>query len=95
MIIDEFYIVRIGVGPPNTEAPLLVDPNAPLAAPITSELLEPIGGRHTQVVERSGGIEHTESPQGNVLEFRTPAPHRFTSEQPAGILVAEAADHVI
>jgi hypothetical protein len=61
MIVHNFNVVRVPVSPGEAEPPLSIDPNAPLASPITLELFQMRAGR-AQVLEAGGLIERIETP---------------------------------
>src|SRR5271155_5337700 len=51
MIIDNFYIERVTVLPSETDAPLVINADAVLTRPIPKQSLEPVPGRHSQIIE--------------------------------------------
>jgi hypothetical protein len=51
MVIQNFNFVGIAGVPAKTNSPLIVDPDAVLALPITVELLEAIARRNPQIIE--------------------------------------------
>jgi hypothetical protein len=68
MVVDDFDIGCVPFLPSETDAPLIVDSNAPRPASIPSELLEPIRWRNPQIRESGRGIEHAQLPQCNLLQ---------------------------
>ena len=50
-------VIGVTTVPDETDAPLIVDPDAVLAPPITRERLETVAGRRSQVVERARVVE--------------------------------------
>jgi hypothetical protein len=57
VIIHNRYVFRSRRSPTKTDSPLLVDPNTVLARTVTSQLLEPITWRDSQVIQLIGGVE--------------------------------------
>ena len=52
MIIDDLDIECVTVTPPEADPPLLVDPNAVLALPITLQSLKLIRARNRKILKR-------------------------------------------
>ena len=63
MIVDNFNLMRVVFLPAEAEAPLIVDPYAPLAAPAAFEGLQTAAGKCGQVPQPSGIVQHTQLPQ--------------------------------
>ncbi len=53
MIINYFNFLRPGGCPDKNESPLVIDPDAVLADTVTFQSLQPITGRHSQIVQLS------------------------------------------
>ena len=70
VIINQFHVICVAASPDKAGPPLVVDPDTPLTGAIAAELLEPIAGRHPQVVGPGGGIEDTELPEPRALNVR-------------------------
>jgi hypothetical protein len=68
VVVDDLDLMRVGVPPLKTDPPLIVDPNAVLTLPLPRELLEPIPGWYSEIVEGLSGIEHYEFSQGDSLQ---------------------------
>jgi hypothetical protein len=51
VIIHDLHIVSVPVVPDETDAILIVDPNAVLSTPIACERLEPVAGEYCEVTE--------------------------------------------
>jgi hypothetical protein len=69
MIIDNLYLKDIAISPFETDAPLLIDPNTVLPRSVAVQLLQAIGRRNPQVVERHCPIEHPQFPQRQLLDI--------------------------
>ena len=51
VIVDNFYIVRVRTPPSKADAPLVVDANAVEPLSGAPQRLQPIAGRHDQILE--------------------------------------------
>ena len=60
MIIDDLDIVGLAIVPPETNTPLVIDPNAVLAVSITRELFQAISRRDAQVIQSFRRINEQE-----------------------------------
>lgn len=60
MIINDLYVKGVVVGKGKADAPLVVDPNAPLPSPVTAELFQPIAWRNPQIFHRLGSVQQRE-----------------------------------
>jgi hypothetical protein len=68
VVVDDLDLMRVAVPPLETDPPLVVDPNAVLPHPLPRELLEPIPGRYSKIVEGLSGIGHYEFSQSHSLQ---------------------------
>lgn len=68
VVVDDLDVGRSGVGPGEADPPLLVDPDAVLPGAVPAECLKPVPGRHPEVVEDLGGVQHHQLPQGRSLD---------------------------
>jgi hypothetical protein len=68
---------------------LLVDANAVRTGPAPLELLEPIPGRHPQVVERLGGVEDEQLSQSGTLDLSVELANSLPTPDPFRVLVCE------
>ena len=67
MVIDDFNLERVAGVPAKTDSPPLINADAPLAGSTSGELLQAIGRRDAQVVQRNRTVEHSQLAQGNLL----------------------------
>jgi hypothetical protein len=67
MIINDFYVKRVTAGPPKTNAPLVIDANAPLPGPISSQFFQPIRRWNLQIFYRLRSIQHAQFSQCDLL----------------------------
>jgi hypothetical protein len=93
VVVDDLDLMRVAVPPLETDPPLVVDPNAVLAHPLPRELLEPIPGWYSKVLQGVGGIEHYEFSQRNSLQTSQKPPCTFTLEDPSRFGTPKAPDH--
>ena len=56
MVIHDLDVVGILVHPFQADAPLVVDPDAVLSSPLTTQGLQTIGGRRQHIAEILGGM---------------------------------------
>jgi hypothetical protein len=68
MVVNDFHIISVAFAPPETNSPLLVDPDAILSFPITSQGFQLVAGWHSKRVERDSGVKHIEFAQGHTLD---------------------------
>jgi hypothetical protein len=80
--------------PSETDAPLVVDANAPLTLTIAVKLFQAVGRRYAQEVECVRCIQSLQLGVGAAMDIRRKTPHTSTREQGGGGLVGEALDHL-
>jgi len=51
MVINDFNIIGISTLPSKTDAPLIVDTDAPLAFPISGKPFQTVGGRNAEEIK--------------------------------------------
>jgi hypothetical protein len=68
MTVDDPDIMRPSLMPPETDPPLLIDPDAVLATPIALQSLEPVARRHAQISQQACLIEHAQLAQRRRLD---------------------------
>ncbi len=56
-LIGYFDIVQLAVFKPETDAPLIVDPNAPLSGAISAQGFQAVLGRHAEIVKYHGRVQ--------------------------------------
>ncbi len=82
----------IPVTPGEADAPLVVDPDAVLTAPLTLQCLETIAGRGAQVLQRPRAVQVEERAPGLPFDGLQ-APDGHVVEQRLGVPVPEGPDH--
>ena len=69
MVVDDLNVMGVVALPAEANPKLVVDADAVLAETITGQLFESIGGRHLQIGEGRGRIEHNKLTKSNALEI--------------------------
>jgi hypothetical protein len=72
VVVDDLDVVGCAVAPHEAHAPLIVDANAVLPCPITSECLQPIARRHAQVIQPGGDFQLLQLAQRGTLDVDPP-----------------------
>ena len=88
-------VVRVGSAPPETDAPLVVDPDAVQASPVAPQSLEPVPWRYAQVGEGNRSIDLSELAQGRSLHLRPELPDRVAPKETLSVQIAEAPNHTV
>ena len=60
MVVDDFYVEGLSVGPLEADSKLVVHADAPLSGTITGKRLEPVAGRNAKVLYPRGGVNHSQ-----------------------------------
>jgi hypothetical protein len=92
MIVDDLHIQRIPILPSETDAPLVIDPDAILAFATALQCFQAIARRRTKFVQCSGRIDYQQFPARGPLDASKP-PRQLIAKECLGIPVSEAADH--
>jgi hypothetical protein len=91
VIIYDFNVVGLAVAPDEANPPLIIDPDAMLAGPITFERLEPVAGRNAQILQPPGCMKVEEPAPGHALDRAEP-PHGLILEEGLGVTAAKRSD---
>jgi hypothetical protein len=94
VVVHDLDLVSITLHPPETDAPLVIDPDAPLAGTVTAEALEAIPRRNSEIFQGNRRIELPQLSQSDAPHVWTEPPNRSAPEELPGILVTEAPDHL-
>jgi hypothetical protein len=70
VVVDDFDIGGPFLGPGETGAPLVVDPDRMLAAAVPGQRFEPVGWRRAQIIEVASGMEHVKQIRDWLLDLR-------------------------
>ena len=93
MVIYYFDLMSIPFVPDKANSPLMVDSNAVLAIPISRKGLQPVPGRHSQVIDASGVVQKNQPHLRTPLKFGMELADTPTLGDGLGVPVPVAADH--
>jgi hypothetical protein len=82
-------VLRATSGPFETDPELIVDSNAELALSIASQLLKPVAGWDTAVIDCGRGMEHGQLSLGHPLKIGTESPNTAIMPHVLGVVVGE------
>jgi hypothetical protein len=60
MVVDDFHVVGVAIPPHEADAILIIYSDAVLALALAVQSLQPVSGRHTQIIQRHGGMQQEE-----------------------------------
>ena len=83
----------VSADPAEADPPLVVDPDAVLPEPVGSQFFQAVGGRHSEIGEARGGIQHQEFAKGYPMKIRGNSPDPLAAKQSLGVGVTKATDH--
>ena len=92
MVVYNLNVHGLGRHPAEADPPLVIDPNAVLPRPITSQGLETVPGNHAQIRQFPSGVNVIQLPlcrRRNTLE----PPAEFASKHLVDFFVPEGPDH--
>ncbi len=94
MIIPDANVRRPRLGPPENDAPLVVDTDAMIASEIAMQGFEAIIRWRHEIRESAGGVHHIQLADGNLLDVHPAAPFADGAvvEQVFGVFVVETLD---
>ena len=93
MIINNFNLVCIVFLPAEADAPLVIDPNAPLAAAAAFERLQTGAGKRGQISQPLGMVQHTQLPQCYSLHGVIQSPREAAMPEALGLFAGKACNH--
>lgn len=68
MVVRDFNFVGVAILPDETDPPLVIDSNAVLSLAVSAQRFESVAGRHRQVMQFLGCVEHGQLPQPDPLD---------------------------
>lgn len=92
MVVDDLNVTGMAALEAETEAPLIVDADAPLPTPIALQSLQLVVGRNTQIGQRFRPVEHRQLAQGHNLDIHKTG-HPLPVEQGFCVGALERHDH--
>ena len=93
MIIDNLHTIGVSVPPLETDAPLVVDADAPLPFPVAGELFKAIRGRNAKEIKGSRTVNLRELSQGDALDVGRKLLREESVEYLFRFLALERPDH--
>lgn len=93
VVVAELDVVRITVGEPEADAPLVADGDRMLAGAIALERVQTIAGRHLEIGDLGRGVHRLQLAQGTAGDIRGHPLGLAGSEQRFGGPVREGLDH--
>ena len=94
MVINNLHLVRAAI-PNETDAPLIVDPNAVLALPLASQSLQAIAGRFLQRVQAWRSVQLTKLASGGPLNVGRESGRDLIIEDALRFSAPEGSDHTV
>jgi hypothetical protein len=91
-VIDDFNVRRLAGLETKTDAPLVIDANAPLPGAVARKFFQTIAGRHTQEIQRHRGVKLLQLANGDALDGDE-SRHTQTTEQAFGVGAAKTRNH--
>jgi hypothetical protein len=95
VVVHNLDLVGVSVPPLKADAVLVIDANAVLAFPITSEPLQAVAGRQSEVAKRSGRINDLQFLQSGPPHTGWDAPTPLFFPNPLRFRIAESFDHTV
>lgn len=93
VIVNDFNLIRVVPHPPEADPPSTVHSDAVLTCTPTSEPLEMIARRHTQIFGVHGGIEYSQLSQCDSLDVQREPLNRTTFKNQPSAWIAKTLDH--
>ena len=93
VIIDDLDVKGVTLTPPETDPPLLVDPDAVLALAIAFQSLELIRARNRKILQVSSGVQLLQLHQRPVLNVARKTLGVLATPYPFGFLPSKGLDH--
>jgi hypothetical protein len=93
VIIDDLYVMSIARTPSETNAPLVVDPDAVLTGPVTFQRFQPVAGRNAQKIESRRGVDLQQLSKCNSLHVGRKASAMLAPKELLRLFVRKALDH--
>ena len=94
MIIDDRNGVCISALPAKADAPLIIHANAVLPRAIALQLFQAIAGRYAKIVQTFCCVYDHELAQHRTLQLGGETSNPRSLEQPLGVGIGEALDHL-
>jgi hypothetical protein len=92
MVIDDLDIVGVPSIPPETDAPLIVDANAPLSFSFPSQFLQPVGRWDTEEIKAGSSVNQGQFSNGGPSNIPGESRGKEPAEYFQGFLAPECFD---
>jgi hypothetical protein len=92
MVINDFNILSAMTRPAETDAPLIIDPDAVLSLPLAPQSFQPIAGGNAQVFETGGDLELAQLAARHDRALKTP--DALSARKGFGVGTPKRSDHV-
>lgn len=93
MVVADFNFFRINPLPLETDAPLIVDTDAPLSFAVANKFLEPIPGWHPKSLNLGGRSNHIQLSKGNTSHCREPSAGSVFIQN-SSVLIRKRRNHI-
>jgi hypothetical protein len=93
VVVDNLDVFGVAAGPAKANTPLVIDPNAVPAGPVSHQFLEAVSGGSSKINKTGCGIEQDEFSQSDALQIGRESPDRLPLEEPLGVAATKATDH--
>jgi len=92
VIVDDFDVVDAILRPNKANPPLIIDPNAICARPISLQRFQPVRRGHSEILQLFSGIQHVQLPAGGLGDLMK-SPVSSCAVQFRSILATKSTDH--
>jgi hypothetical protein len=93
VIVHDLYVMRIAGTPPETNPPLIIDPDAVLTGPVALQRLKPIAWWDAQEFQGGRSMNLQQLPVRHPLYIGRKAPTMLALKELLRLSVREALDH--
>jgi hypothetical protein len=94
VIVNDLDVIGVTVGPAKANSPLIIDSDAVLSPAISGEFLQTIGRRHSEFVQRGGGVYDQQLAQRYTVQVGRYPANPVSLEESFGVAIAEAPNHI-
>src|SRR4051794_2719297 len=93
VVIDDLHVQRIPSLPAEADAPLVIDPDAPLPLAVAGQALQPIRGRHSEIFDPDRTVQHPKLAQSHLLNVLRQAARATEPKNSFGLAASERSNH--
>lgn len=95
MVVAELDVMRVAVGEPEADPPLIIDRNGMLARTISLQRVQPVPWWYTQIRELRGDVHGFKLPKDSPSDVRRQSLGLSGAEEFLGLAIGEGLDHSI